>query len=262
MKISVITVCFNAGRFIERAINSVVQQSYPHVEYLVIDGGSTDSTLSVIEKYRDKIDCLVSERDQGIYDAMNKGIRLATGDLIFFLNADDFFVHSDVLDFTVKSMRDKKADLYYGDLLILDTDGKVRCEEHDDIDKFGIFSKFPTMPSLFYRKSVFERVGFFSTEFRIVSDYFWIVSAFIECNVKAEYMNLAVTVFQIGGVSTSARHQTLQKREKQQVREFFFNGRNWAIYKKIAKRRRKYGSFGKVLECLGVKVITLKRGAF
>lgn len=262
MKISVITVCFNAERFIERCINSVLQQSYPYVEYLVIDGKSIDSTLPIIEKYRDRIDCLVSESDEGIYDAMNKGIRAATGDFIFFLNADDFFVHPGILDIAATKLQSGEADLYYGDLLILGPDGKVRCEDHSDVDRFGIFLNFPTMPSLFYRKSVFGKVGLFSTDFRIVSDYFWIVSAFIESDVNAIYIDMAVTVFQIGGVSTNVRYQALQKQEKNQVRKLFFDERNWAVYRKIIKRRRKYGFFGQLLERMGIKIIALKRGAF
>lgn len=260
MKISIITVCYNAERYIERAIKSVVAQSYKDIEYIVIDGNSTDNTLSIVNSYRDDISCIISEEDEGIYDAMNKGIAMASGDLLFFLNSDDFFVHSDVVGMAVSAIGQQVADIYFGDILILDADGKIRCEWHDKIDKFGVFSRFPPMPGLFYSRGVFDKVGLFSTDYRTVSDYLWIVSAFVEHNVKAVYLNMAISVFQLGGVSSISDARDMRKMEIKAVRDLYFSKKNWTLYKLIVKRRKRNFATRFIARFVA-GFITLKKGA-
>ena len=120
MKISIITVTYNAEEFIEQCIRSVVGQSYKNIEYILVDGASSDSTLNIVQKYKNNINILISEVDQGIYDAMNKGIKLASGDVIGILNADDFFADQDVVANIVKSFTENVTDIVYGNLWYVD----------------------------------------------------------------------------------------------------------------------------------------------
>jgi len=124
-KISLITVTYNVRATIDRCIESVVAQKYKNVEYIIIDGGSTDTTIERINKYKDHITVFVSEPDKGVYDAMNKGIRHATGDIIGTLNADDFFASDDILESVAAMFTEQNADIAYGDLDYVDEQGKI-----------------------------------------------------------------------------------------------------------------------------------------
>lgn len=117
MKVSIITVALNNAEYIEACIQSVINQGYENIEYIVIDGGSTDGTIDIIKKYEDKINVWISEPDRGIYDAMNKGIRMATGDVVGFLNADDVYYDPSVLENVAKVMGDQSVDACYSDLV-------------------------------------------------------------------------------------------------------------------------------------------------
>jgi glycosyltransferase involved in cell wall biosynthesis len=120
MKVSIITVVYNGKNTIEDCIKSVASQTYPHIEHIVIDGGSTDGTVDIIRKYEDKIACWISEKDKGIYDAINKGIRCATGEVIGILHSDDFYADSYVIEGVVRQLKEKKTDSCYGDLVYVD----------------------------------------------------------------------------------------------------------------------------------------------
>ncbi|WP_160716048.1 glycosyltransferase family 2 protein [Chitinophaga solisilvae] len=119
--ISIITVCYNAEKFIESTIQSVLAQSYPHIEYIIVDGASRDNTMQVVEKYGSRIAKVVSEKDKGLYDAMNKGMQLATGDYLLFLNADDVLAGNTVLEDMLQVCPD--ADVYYGEAMFMDENG-------------------------------------------------------------------------------------------------------------------------------------------
>src|SRR5262245_52794082 len=117
IKVSVITVCYNSERTLEQTLKSVIRQDYPNMEYIVIDGGSTDSIRQILQRYQNQIDLVISEPDRGIYDAMNKGIQFATGDLIGFLNSDDLYAHPQILSRVVKTFENQPIDACYGDLI-------------------------------------------------------------------------------------------------------------------------------------------------
>ncbi len=140
LKISVITVSFNAQSTIERSIQSVISQNYDNVEYIIIDGRSSDSTVSIAEKYRDHIKVLVSEPDKGIYDAMNKGIALATGDVVGILNADDFFTNEYVLTVVADAFKNNNTAVVYGDLNYIKPDGSISRKWVSGEYKKGIFN--------------------------------------------------------------------------------------------------------------------------
>ena len=122
MKVSIITVVYNGGKTIEDTILSVASQSFSPIEHIIIDGASTDNTLSVVRKYQDKIKCVISEPDKGLYDAMNKGIRCATGDVIGILNADDVYYDNDCISAVVKEFQEKAVDAVYGNLIYVASD--------------------------------------------------------------------------------------------------------------------------------------------
>ena len=125
MKISIITVCLNSEKTIERSIQSLLSQTYTEIEYIVIDGDSNDKTKDILETYKEDIDILISEKDNGLYDGLNKGIGMSTGDIIGILHSDDIFEHEDVLSKIAKTMSDSKTDMCFSDTLIVDSEDRI-----------------------------------------------------------------------------------------------------------------------------------------
>ena len=175
MKISVITVTYNCGHVLNSCLNSVETQSYDSVEHIVIDGASNDGTLDVLQAHRPQLAMLVSEPDAGIYDAMNKGIALTSGDIIGFLNSDDFYAHEKVLETVAQCFaEDPTLDACYADLIYvdqLDTSRSVRYWQSNSFVS-GSFSRgwCPPHPTFFVRRTVYERFGDFNLTFRIAAD--------------------------------------------------------------------------------------------
>ena len=175
MKVSIITVVFNSRQFIESAIKSVLSQTYSDIEYIMIDGGSADGTVEIINKYRDKIAKFISEPDKGIYDAMNKGIKLATGEIIGILNSDDFYANENVIKIVAEAMSDKNADVCWGDLVYVDKNDQnkiIRFWESSPYQE-GKFRRgwMPPHPTFFVRKEIYRKYGFFNLNFKIAADY-------------------------------------------------------------------------------------------
>ena len=169
MKVSIITVVYNAVRTIEQTIKSVLCQSYKNIEYIIIDGGSTDGTLDVIAKYRDILAYFVSEPDGGIYDAMNKGIKKATGDIIGLLNADDWY-EPNAIEAVVKGFEYSAADVVYGKMILINKDGTKKNHERKTPEML-LESMCLPHPATFLRKETYEKYGLFDTSFRIAADY-------------------------------------------------------------------------------------------
>lgn len=175
MKVSIITVCFNSERTIEDTIRSILTQDYEKIESIVIDGGSTDGTLEILAKYRSQLTRYISEPDNGIYDAMNKGIKLATGDIIGFLNSDDLYSNETVIRQIAKKMMAVNADCCYSDL-----DYVARNDLSKTIRRWksqpyhiGLFEKgwHPPHPTFFVKKKIFEQYGYFNLNYSISADY-------------------------------------------------------------------------------------------
>lgn len=179
MKITVITVCKNAEAYIEQAIQSVVNQTYPNVEYLIIDGKSSDRTLDIVKKYAPKIARVVSEPDGGIYAAMNKGIRMATGDFLYFLNSDDYLVNDQVFQNLVDFIAQQPAcDFVYGELemrLVQNNRTIHRVPRPPEELKEALlwFSEGPQHAASFFGRHLFEKLGLFDETYRISADYDW-----------------------------------------------------------------------------------------
>ncbi len=205
VKISVITVAYNAAGTIRDAIRSVLSQTYENVEYIIIDGASSDGTVEIANEYRDKIATFVSEPDSGIYDAMNKGIRLATGDVIGFLNSDDMYQNDRVLERIANAFADPKIDACYGDLIYVDKDEIEKAVRYWKSRPFtkGLYQWgwMPAHPTFYVRRRVYEELGGFDLEFKLQSD-FEITTRFLEVHgVKAAYLPEILVRMRAGGAT-------------------------------------------------------------
>jgi glycosyltransferase involved in cell wall biosynthesis len=183
MKISVITVCFNAAATIEKTIQSVCSQVGADVEYMIVDGLSTDQTLAIINRYAQQISIIVSEKDSGIFDAMNKGIGLATGDVVYFLNADDYFADDTVLSDVSKAFADDASrSIVFGNVIIVGephglNSGKAKAFTSYSITEF-LHNSF-CHQAVFAKRSLFTEIGNFSPAYKYSADYEWIIRAFV-----------------------------------------------------------------------------------
>ena len=201
--ISIITVVYNGEKYLEETISSVLNQTYDNVEYIIIDGGSSDKTLEIIKKYEDKIDYWVSERDRGIYDAMNKGISLCKGKIIGIVNADDYIYH-ETLAKVISLLQEEEIMFVYGKLDLLSEDGKI-FKTIDSIGqehiKYRIFKLMPFLhPTMFVKKSIYKQIGLFSTQYKLSADYDFTLKL-IENRIKSKKLDFATGVFRLGGQS-------------------------------------------------------------
>src|SRR4051812_12244953 len=175
MKVSIITVCYNSEATIEATVRSVIDQDYPDIEYIIIDGASTDKTVSILDKYKNKISKLVSEKDQGMYFALNNGIALASGDIIGLLHADDFYTNNTVISRVVKEFETKNCDSVYGDLQYVLRENISKVTRYWKADPFDVkrFLKgwMPPHPTFFVKRKFYQQFGSFNTIFSSAADY-------------------------------------------------------------------------------------------
>lgn len=208
MKFSIITVCKNSENSIENTLLSVINQTYKNYEHIIVDGVSTDNTLSIIEKYRDNISMVISEPDDGLYDAMNKGINLSSGDYLFFLNSDDQYFSIDVLEKVVEQVQNADYDLIYGDIAVSDNETcKVSIQKHNKFNKIYLMKNTPCQPGTFYKKEVFNNYGNFDINFKIVSDHEWFLRVLLNNKLNIKYLGFPITIFNIGGLSTNKNRE-------------------------------------------------------
>lgn len=207
MKASIITVVYNNCHTIRNAIQSVLSQDYPDLEYIVIDGSSTDGTLEIIKTYGAKIDKVVSEPDKGIYDAMNKGIDLATGDFIGFLNSDDFYQDRKIISRVAKKFQNEETDSVYGDLVYVsmnDTDKIVRYWQAGQFHK-GIFLQgwMPPHPTFFVKKDIYRKLGNFKVDMGSAADYELMLRFLHRFEINTRYIPEVLIRMRMGGQSNS-----------------------------------------------------------
>lgn len=232
MKISVITICKNSQDTIEQTIQSVVNQKFDDYEYIVIDGKSTDRTLEIIEKYKDKINKLISEKDTGIYDAMNKGIEIASGDYIIFLNSDDVFFNENVLNLAAQQADIEKYDLLYGDLIFLNKkNGNCTVSKQDNVNFVYLCARTIFHPTIFASKKLFNKIGNFDVNYKIAADYDWVLRALLEYKASSKYLGFVTTIFtDCTGISTDPKYKTQQKSERVDVQNKYYKKNRCAIY--------------------------------
>jgi glycosyltransferase involved in cell wall biosynthesis len=215
MKLSIITVVYNNERTVIDAVDSVLGQTYKNIEYIIIDGGSTDQTMARLQPYRSKIDHLVSETDQGIYDAMNKGLALATGEVIGILNSDDVYADADVLQDVMNAFKaDDNLDLTYGDLVYVKEDDlsqivrNWRSEPY--YDHYFEDGHVPPHPTLFVKRHVYQRAGVFNTTMRLAADYELMLRIFKKYQFRSLYLSRLLVKMRLGG-STNKNWKNIYK---------------------------------------------------
>jgi glycosyltransferase len=209
MKVSIVTVVYNNERTIEDAINSVLNQSYKNVEYIIIDGNSSDGTLSIVNRYQDRISRIVSEPDKGIYDAMNKGIGFATGDVIGILNSDDLYADDNVISDVAQCFQDNKSvDILYGDLVYVkatDTNKVVRKWNSLPYGK-SYFERgnVPPHPTMFLKSKVYNESGRFDIQYKLAADYEFMLRIFKKHTFKSKYINRLMVKMRLGGATNKS----------------------------------------------------------
>lgn len=238
LKISVITVCFNSVATLGEALASVANQSWLNVEHIVVDGASTDGTLAVIEHFSSMLTHVVSEPDKGIYDAMNKGLALASGDIVCFLNADDVYAHKEVLADIARIMSTQPLDAVFGDVVFFRPQVPEKIVRRYRSHRFhpGCINRgwMPAHPALFIRRAVFDRVGPFRDDYRIAGDFEFVARAFGPGNLRYQYLPEVFVRMRTGGVSTAGwRSKLLLNREV--LRACRENGIPTNIFKILSK---------------------------
>ncbi len=216
MKVSIVTATYNSAQTLGDALESVLNQTYADIEHIVVDGESTDGTVDIVRQYEPMFKGRlkwISEKDKGIYDAMNKGIRMATGDIVGILNSDDYFTCKDVVEMMVNNF-DKELDAVYGDIHFIRDGQPDKCIRYYSSKKFSpIWLRFgfmPAHPSFYCRREIYEKVGLYKTDYAIGSDYEMMVRLFMKYHIKARYLKMDFVTMRTGGASTRNVRSRLQ----------------------------------------------------
>lgn len=207
LSISVITVCKNNVNFIDKCLRSVADQSYENLEHVIIDGGSTDGTLGLIQKYYGKRNIIVSEPDKGIYDAMNKGLKFASGDVICFLNADDHYANDNVIGDIATQFLNGDPDIILADVEYFNHRRPTKIVRKYPAHRFKKdrlkFGWMPPHPGFFATRKIYEKYGFFDDSYKIAGDFEFIARVVSSENFDIMYLNKVAVKMAVGGVSTS-----------------------------------------------------------
>ncbi|MCK4830453.1 glycosyltransferase [bacterium] len=247
MKITVITVCLNSEKTIKKTIISVISQDYRNIEYIIIDGGSSDGTVETINKYGNKISKFVSEPDKGYYDAMNKGLKMANGEIIGFLHADDFYANKSVIKNVVKIFIKEKINCLWGDLTY------VKKEHPEKVVRYWkagtcteqSFKKgwMPPHPAFFVKKWVYEKYGNFNTDFKISADYELMLRFLLKHKISPTYyMPEVLVIMRTGGASNKSLSNIFTK-SKEDYKAWKIHGFKGGIGMLIMKNIQKIPQF-------------------
>lgn len=228
MKVSIITTCFNREKTIRYSIESVLSQDYQNIEYILVDGASTDKSVEIINEYKEKIATFISEPDKGMYEAINKGIRLATGDIVGLLHSDDILYASNTISHIVKRFEETDSELVYGNGLFVD------CKNINKITRQWISGKYyknkvkkgwlPLHPTVYMRKSCFAQIGYYDESFKIAADSDFLVRCLYKSNFKISYLDEYIVRMRMGGASTSFNKTIIKWKED--MRMYKNNGFN------------------------------------
>lgn len=221
MKISVVTATWNSGKTVKDTIESVLLQKYTNVEHIIKDGGSKDETVAICKDYQQRFYSsadapgskiksmkIVSEKDYGIYDAMNKGIEMASGDIIGILNSDDFYTSDDVLQKVAEEFqKDSSLEAVYGDIHFVKPENLKKCTRYYSSKSFRPwllrFGFMPAHPSFYVCREVYEKYGLYDLQFRTSSDFEWMVRLFAKHHIRAKYLPMDFVTMRDGGESTA-----------------------------------------------------------
>lgn len=229
MKISLITITYNSDKTLADTIRSVISQTYPNIEYIIVDGASKDNTVSIINEYEPSFNGRIkwiSEPDKGLYDAMSKGIRMATGDIVGILNSDDFFTSNDILQKVANAfLQDTKLDAVYGDVHFVHPSNLNKCVRYysskvfkRSLMKLGFM---PAHPSFYIRKECFEKYGMYKTDYKIAADFEFLLRVIYKAKIKTQYLPVDMVTMRTGGASTSGidSHKQIMKEHLRAFRE-------------------------------------------
>lgn len=208
MRVSIITVSLNSESTIKECIESVLSQTYKNIEYIIVDGMSNDKTIKIIDSYRSKLDKFISEKDEGIYDAMNKGIKLATGDIVGILNSDDEYFNENVIENVVEIFTNKQTDSLHGDLCFVDPNNTRIIKRFWKSSNFehGSFKKgwHPPHPTFFVKKYIYNKYGLFDIDLRISADFDLMLRFLEKHKISTTYFPSTLVRMKIGGESTKS----------------------------------------------------------
>lgn len=230
LKISIVTVSFNSEKTLADTIYSVLSQTYPNLEYIIVDGASKDNTLDIIRTYESQFNGRmkwISEPDRGLYDAMNKGICMATGDVVGILNSDDFFTSNDVLEKVADSFIGNDVDAVYGDIHFVRSDDLNRCVRYysSRIFRRGLMRLgfIPAHPSFYCRRECFEKYGCYKTDYKIAADFDLLLRFIYVHRIRIKYLPMDMVTMRLGGASTSGLKSRMTGM-KEHLRSFRENG--------------------------------------
>lgn len=205
MKVSIITVVYNNQATLDHAIRSILSQDYPDIELIIIDGGSTDGTLDVIQSYKNQISRWISEPDQGIFDAMNKGIQLATGDIIGILNSDDFYANNQVISRVVAEFKTQQVDSVFADLVFVKPDNLNQVVRYYGSANFHpsrfAWGWMQAHPTFFVKREIYQKYGLFKIDYQIAADYELSIRFLAKHQISYGYIPQVLVKMRTGGVS-------------------------------------------------------------
>jgi glycosyltransferase involved in cell wall biosynthesis len=234
MKVSLITICYNSSDTIEETIQSVLNQTYQNIEYIIVDGKSTDQTLHIIEKYQNKIAKVVSEKDNGLYDAINKGIKLATGEIIGLIHADDVLAYPEAIEDIVKTFHQNlTSDCVYADLVYVNRNNINKVTRTWISGKYKpkafLWGWMPPHPTCYFKKAIIQQHGFYRTDLKSAADYEFLLRYIHKHKINLSYLPKVTVKMRIGGESNvSLKNRILANKmdrkawEINQITPYFF----------------------------------------
>ena len=214
MKVSIITVVYNRADVIRDTIESVLSQTYKNIEYIIIDNASTDGTINVVNEYKDQISKIISEPDNGLYDAINKGINYATGDIIGLIHSDDFYLDNLVIQRVVDTFKKENKHMLFADLLYIKGDNKDKVLRYYSAKNFTVkklkYGFMPPHPTLFVKKEVYEKYGLYKIDYKIAADYEMFVRLLLVNKLSFSYIHLPIVKMRVGGVCSGGIRRKIE----------------------------------------------------
>ncbi|MCY7350545.1 MAG: glycosyltransferase [Cytophagaceae bacterium] len=242
MKVSIITVVYNGAATLRSCIESVLGQSHSDLEYIIVDGASTDDTLAIARSFGPKIARLISEPDRGIYDAMNKGIAAATGDVVGILNADDLYAHVDVIKHIADALETQQTDAAYGDLVYVDRNDSRRIRRTWRAGVYReaafLYGWMPPHPTFFVRREIYERFGAFNPDLRSAADYELMLRLVHKHAIQLSYVPEILVLMRLGGLSNASLLNRLRA-NREDYRAWVINGLKPYFFTTLWKPLRK-----------------------
>ena len=246
MKISIVTPVYNAERTIARTIESIRSQKDVETEQIIVDGASSDGTLNILKKYESGFSAFISEADKGIYDAINKGIQLATGDIIGILNADDYYASPDILAKVSSVFKNTPIDAVFGDLEYFhegNVNKVIRIYRSKHFKPYKLSrGLMPAHPSLFLRRGVYEKYGLFKRDYKIAGDFEFVARIFKDEGLTYSYLPITMVRMQLGGISTQGLSSTILL-NKEILRACRENGIKTNYFRLLSRYPRKLMEF-------------------